>query len=119
MPLLPRAAGALLLALALTMTGCAQENDSTTSQEPVTVEVTLRDGEVSPHGERVEVGVGQPVEFSIDSDVAGEMHVHSTPDHEIAFEPGKTTEEITIDQPGVVEVELHEPEVVVVQLQVQ
>lgn len=117
---LPRRLSGVLLVLSLTAAGCSQEKDETTSSdEPATVDVTIKGGKVTPNGDRVEVEVGQPVEFVIDSDAAGELHVHSTPDHEIAFEAGETTEEITIDQPGVVEVELHDPEVVVVQLQVQ
>jgi len=111
--------GVLALVAGLALTGCSKENDDSGSSEPVKVEVTIQDGDVTPKGDRVEVGTGQPVEFVIDSDVAGELHVHSTPDHEVPFEAGTTTDSVTIDRPGVVEVELHDPAVVVVQLQVQ
>ena len=111
--------GVLALVAGLALTGCSKENDASGSSDPVRVEVTIKDGDVTPKGDRVEVEAGQPVEFVVDSDVAGELHVHSTPDHEVAFEPGETSDTVTIDRPGVVEVELHDPAVVVVQLQVQ
>lgn len=112
--------GALVLLTAL-VAGCSQENDEPTesSSDPVVVNVTVKDGEVTPNGDRVEAEVGQPITFVIDSDVSNELHVHSTPEHTLAFEPGETEETITIDRPGVAEVEIHDPEVVVVQLQVQ
>jgi hypothetical protein len=44
--------------------------------------------------------------------------VHSTPEQEIAFEKGTTTEKLTIDKPGIVDVEDHELEQVIVQLEV-
>ena len=81
--------------------------------------MTLKDGQVTPNGDRVKVGIDQPITFKVDSDTAGELHVHSTPDHSIEFEAGQSEDTFTIDSPGVVEVELHDPAVVVVQLQVQ
>ncbi len=86
--------------------------------EGVTVEMTVKDGEISPSGERVEVGVGETVTFRVTSDRAGEMHVHSTPEQEYAYAVGKTDIELSIDRPGVVEVEDHDAGLVIVQLQV-
>ena len=110
----------------LLMAGCGSSGDAdsasgddTAAEQPVVVSVTIADGEVEPSGERVPVEAGQPVEFDVTSDVAGELHVHSDPDHSIEIEPGSTQETVTIDRPGVVEVELHDPEVVVVQLEVR
>lgn len=88
------------------------------SPEGTVVEVTIEDGRVDPAGERVRVAAGEPVTFQVDSDVAGEMHAHATPEQSIAFGPGTSEHTITIDRPGVVEVELHDPLLVVVQLQV-
>jgi hypothetical protein len=110
----------------LLMAGCGSSGDAdsasgdaTAAGQPVVVSVTIADGEVEPSGERVPVKAGQPVEFDVTSDVAGELHVHSDPDHSIEIEPGTTQETVTINRPGVVEVELHDPEVVVVQLEVR
>ncbi|WP_460796289.1 hypothetical protein [Nocardioides pacificus] len=91
---------------------------SADAPEGTVIEVTIADGEVSPSGDRVEAALGEPVVFAISSDVAGEMHVHSTPEQEIAFEAGTSEHEITVDTPGVVEVELHDPALTVVQLEV-
>ncbi len=95
----------------------ATETGATTGEQ--TVGVTVKDGTVTPAGERVEVRAGQPITFVIDSDVAGELHAHSAPEQSIEFTPGTTTQEITIDRPGVVDVELHEPATLVVQLEVR
>lgn len=81
------------------------------------VEVRIQGGEVSPMGERVDVRVGEPVTFRITADTAGEMHVHSVPESEIEFGSGTTEETVTVQTPGLVEVELHDPAVTVVQLE--
>lgn len=83
------------------------------------IEITIEDGEVSPRGERVEVGVGEQIELVVNSDTDGELHVHSSPEQELTYGVGTTTLPLTIDQPGVVEVESHEAHQVIVQLQVQ
>ena len=54
----------------------------------------------------------------IDADTSGEIHVHSTPEQEIEFEEGTSTHQLTLDQPGIVDVEDHALEQVIVQLQV-
>jgi hypothetical protein len=71
-----------------------------------------------PNGDRVEAHVGEPVTLHITSDRAGELHVHSEPEQHIEYDAGETTAQVTIDRPGVVDVEDHNADVVVVQLQV-
>jgi hypothetical protein len=95
--------------------------DATETREPTRpfIEIAFEDGEVTPNGERVEVPLGEPIDLVITADVPGELHVHSTPEQEVAFEAGTTTVPLTIDQPGVVEVESHDPALVVVQLEVR
>lgn len=83
------------------------------------VEVVIEDGDVSPKGDRLEVEVGTPVEFDITTDQAGELHVHSSPEQVVVFGTGTSSHEVTVDTPGLVEVELHEPEVMIVQLEVR
>ena len=79
-----------------------------------------REGDTfTPNGERVELEVGQTLVLTITADVAGELHVHSTPEQEIAYDAGTSEHEITIDRPGVVEVESHEPDTIVLQLEVR
>ena len=86
---------------------------------PVVVEITFADGAVTPNGERVEVGAGEPIDLVVTADEHGSLHVHSDPEPEFAYEAGTETFEIQIDRPGVVEVESHELEQVVVQLEVR
>jgi len=83
-----------------------------------TVTITIRNETVTPNGKRVEVDKGEPVTLQIDADTPGELHVHSTPEQEIAFDEGRSTKRLTIDQPGIVDVEDHALEQVIVQLEV-
>ena len=119
---------ALVLALGLSACGGSADDTSSTpsggsssSSEPVQVQVSVtRDGDTfTPNGERVDLAVGQTLDLTITSDVAGEFHVHSTPEQEIEYDAGTSEHEITIDRPGVVEVESHEPASVVLQLEVR
>lgn len=88
--------------------------------EGVQVDVTIADGAVTPQGDRVEVGVGEPVTITVTSDAVDEIHVHSDPDVTIDVEAGGTAEEtFTIDTPGQVAVESHELGVTILQLVVR
>ena len=100
-------AAAALSALVL-LTGCG--GDSGGSTETKVVEVTIEGGVVDPDGERIPVDVNQPVDIVVTSDVAGEMHVHSSPETTAEFVVGDNAPiELQFDRPGVVEIELHEP----------
>ncbi|HEX8780462.1 MAG TPA: hypothetical protein VF728_04760 [Nocardioides sp.] len=141
---LPAAVAALLLAGALTACGSTEEptdgasageSPSTSAGESPsesattspkgdgsgdnagTVEIVIEGGEVSPAGERVEAEVGSELVLEITADQPGSMHVHSHPEQEIHFGKGTTTAAVAIDQPGIIEVELHDPTVVVLQIQ--
>ena len=83
------------------------------------VTVTREGDSFTPNGERVELGVDQTLVLTIEADEAGELHVHSTPEQEIAYDAGTSEHEIVIDRPGVVEVESHEPDVILLQLEVR
>lgn len=95
------------------------EDERTASDEPVVVEITVEGGTVTPSGERVEVAAGQPVDLEVTADEPGTLHVHSDPEQEFSYEAGTTTFEIQVDRPGVVEVESHELDKVIVQLEVR
>jgi len=135
---------ALVLSLAVALGGCgdtepeADPTESTSSsattptEEPTAteeptdepaegtrVEITREGGSVTPNGQRVEAAVGEPVTLVITADEAGEMHVHSTPEQDIPYPAGTSEHEVTIDRPGVVEVESHDPDLVVLQLEVR
>ena len=122
------AAGA---SLAMLVAGCAATpaaepagtaNPDTSTSQPAgggaPVEVTVQGATVTPNGKRVEATVGEPVTVRVTADRAGELHVHATPEQTLPFDTGRTTVQITIDQPGVVDVEEHKADLVVLQLQV-
>jgi hypothetical protein len=116
-----RSLAAATLAVALLgLTGCGDDSSPTRRDTtPVTIEVTFEGDTVTPNGERVEVGIGQPVELDITAGEPGEIHVHSNPEQELAYGAGTSTVGIEpIDQPGVVDVESHDLDVVIVQLEV-
>ncbi|HEX2176851.1 MAG TPA: hypothetical protein VHG70_13165 [Nocardioidaceae bacterium] len=81
-----------------------------TEDDAVEIEVEIENGRVTPSGERVDVELGQTIRFVVDSDAADEIHVHSTPEHTFGFRAGADDREFEfkLDQPGVVEAELHE-----------
>lgn len=87
--------------------------------DTVSVEVTREGDTFTPNGERVEMAVGQTLVLQVTADEAGELHVHSTPEQDLAYEAGTSEHEITIDRPGVVEVESHDPDSIVLQLEVR
>jgi hypothetical protein len=87
--------------------------------EGTVIEVTVSGGEITPNGERVDAAAGEEIRFEITSDAPGELHVHTFPDQTLAYDAGTTTRTLTIDEPGVVEVEDHESGLVVVQLEVR
>ena len=87
--------------------------------DTVTVEVAREGDTFTPNGERVELAVDQTLVLQVTADEAGELHVHSTPEQDIAYEAGTSEHEITVDRPGVVEVESHDPDSIVLQLEVR
>ncbi len=124
----------LTLVLALGLAACGDGGDtdppaggsssaagSATTEDDGSTSVTVtREGDsVTPNGERVELGVDETLVLTVTADEAGELHVHSTPEQEIAYDEGTSEHEITIDRPGVVEVESHEPDLIVLQLEVR
>ena len=116
----------LTTVLALGLSACGGDDadpladtSTTADGDPVAVTVTRESDTFTPNGERVELGVDQTLVLTVTADVAGEFHVHSTPEQEIAYAAGTTEHEITIDRPGVVEVESHGPDSIVLQLEVR
>lgn len=83
------------------------------------IEVTVEGDTITPEGERIAVPVGEPFTLTITSDRDGEMHIHSAPEVTVDFGPGETTQEITIDVPGLVEMEEHDADVLVATLEVR
>ncbi|MGZ8745363.1 MAG: hypothetical protein ACXWXO_20810 [Nocardioides sp.] len=108
-----------LLTPGLTSCGDEEPSDTGSDPDPVTIEITVEGGTVEPSGERVDVAVGQRIELVVMADSNGEIHVHSEPEQQLEYGEGTTTLPMTIDNPGVVDVEAHDLEQIIVQLEVE
>ena len=116
-------------ALAVAVTGCSTSSGSSDhstsasgqsgSKSTKKIAVTVDGDTVTPAAEPVTISVGQPVELDVTSDRDGELHVHSSPEHEFEFKPGKSTFRFTLDQPGTVDVEEHVSDALVLKILVK
>jgi hypothetical protein len=90
------------------------------SPEPsgTAIDITFASGDVTPKAKRMKIDAGEPITLNITADEPGELHIHSSPEQELAYEKGTHSYELTIDRPGLVDVESHDLEVVIVQLEV-
>ena len=95
-----------------------EPSEEPTPEGPRQIEITFEGGS-APQVERVKMDAGETIELVIKSDAPGELHVHSDPEQTIDYKAGTTTAPLTIDRPGVVEVERHEPEALILQLEVR
>jgi hypothetical protein len=134
----PRAIGAVLAAIALTGSLVACSNTSrpgTLAQHEIhatpiaqatapasdakVIDVAVAGGTVTPDGGRIQVRAGQLIVFRIQADATGEVHVHSSPATAILYPVGASQASITINQPGIIEVEIENLGKPVAQLEVQ
>lgn len=91
----------------------------TSEAQALQLEITLAKGSAEPNGERRDVAVGTTVVITVTSDRDDEVHVHGY-DLEIPVKAGETvTKKFVADQSGSFEIESHEPELLIVQLQVR
>ena len=118
--------------LALAMAGCGSHDSGTSgdsgsnssvvtkdSSGTSTVDITFKGDSVTPQGAKVKVKAGDPLKLHITADKAGEIHVHSSPEQHIEYAAGTTDKTLTIDQPGVVDVESHSLDKLILQLTVR
>jgi len=128
----PARLGAVLVSavMALAMTGCGSDDSGTgsgsdsaavkkDSSGTSTVDITFKGDSVTPSGGKAEVKAGDPLKLHITADKAGEIHVHSSPEQHIEYAAGTTDKTVTIDQPGVVDVESHSLDKLILQLTVR
>jgi hypothetical protein len=112
----------VLSALALTACGAGSSSGATGTTDLPTkrIAITFHGDSVTPNGQRYDVGVGQRIEFDVTADKPGEIHVHSSPEQEFEYDKGSSTIAVTpIRAPGVITVESHTLDKVILQLQVQ
>lgn len=84
-----------------------------------TVEITFTGDTVTPAGEKLEVRSGQELVLEVHADKPGELHLHSSPEQEIAYPAGDSRHPVTLDRPGVYELESHTLDKLVLQLEVR
>ena len=62
-----------------------------TAPDRLLIDVTIKGGQVNPTNAQLEAKTNEPIVVKVDSDVADELHVHSTPDHTFKVEakPGQ------------------------------
>ena len=109
---------AAVLAAVTLVAGCNDDSPASSSGTK-TINITFSGDTVTPNGERVSVAAGQPIELVVKADKAGEIHVHSSPEQELEYGVGTTTLKLTIDKPGIIEVESHSLDKTILQLEVQ
>ena len=85
----------------------------------VTIDITFKGDTVDPDGVERKVQAGEPFTLHIVADQPGELHIHSSPEQELVYPAGTTDRRLTIDQPGIVEVESHDLDQLIVQLEVR
>ena len=84
-----------------------------------TINITFKGDTVKPNGVEKKVKAGKPITLHIVADKPGELHVHSSPEQEIEYAAGTSDKKLTIDRPGIVEVESHNLDKLIVVLEVR
>lgn len=101
-------------------TPAAPTGEATTGTSDVrTLEVVVSNGEVSPPPGQVDLAVGESLRLVVTSDSDSELHAHG---FEVSADvpAGKpTTIDLTGTAPGVYEVELHHPDLLLLQVAVR
>ncbi|MFY9917095.1 MAG: hypothetical protein WAL26_01680 [Mycobacterium sp.] len=88
--------------------------------ERLLIDVQIKGGEVTPTNQQLEAKVNQPIVVTVNSDVADELHVHSTPEHTFKIEAKPVQQfQFTVAVPGKVDIELHQLGKTIATVQVQ
>lgn len=109
-----------VLLLSASLAACSSGSGSTNSGgAPTVVKVAIRAGKVVPPTHRVQIGVGQKVRLEVTSDKADVLHIHGV-NIEKPLVAGKTrTVVFSESQSGLFEVETHESNLQLLQLEVR
>jgi hypothetical protein len=78
---------------------------STPASDAVVVKVTLDGSKITPTKEQL--SLNQPIVLQIHAKAAGQLHIHSTPQHSIDFPAGDSEITISFDKPGAIDMEDH------------
>lgn len=110
---------AVFASLLATTTACGDDEEAPAGNgETTTFEITFDGGKVTPSGEEASIDQGTDVELVVEADEPGELHVHSSPEQEFEYTAGTTTIPVKLSNqaPGVVDIESHDLDVVVLRL---
>lgn len=96
-------------------------SDPTPSASQVRLlEVTVTGTTVEPAPDQVDLAVGETLRLLVTSDGGSAIHTHGLGDIEAPLTPGEpTTVDLVGDVPGVYEVELHDPDLLLLQVAVR
>jgi hypothetical protein len=98
-------------------------SDMPNNQAPpdrLVIDVTIKGGEVNPTNAQLQAKPKEQIVVKVASDVADELHVHSTPDHTFKVEAKPAQQfQFSVDVPGKVDIELHQLNKTIATVQVQ
>ncbi|OBA96097.1 hypothetical protein A5662_18320 [Mycobacteriaceae bacterium 1482268.1] len=84
------------------------------------IDVAIKGGQVDPTNAQLQAKVNEPIVVKVNSDVADELHVHSTPDHKFNVEAKPAQQfQFSVNVPGNVDIELHHLHKTIATVQVQ
>ena len=63
---------------------------------------------MTPVAEQIDLEAGDSLLVRVRSDRAGELHVHSDPEQYVEFGSGSGEHELTLENPGAVDIEEHD-----------
>lgn len=90
-------------------TDAPQMSDQQNPPTRLVIDVTIKGGEVTPTNAQYQSAAKELIVVRINSDVADQLHVHSSPEHTFNVEPKSGQSfQFTVDVPGKVDIELHE-----------
>ena len=89
-------------------TRTSQPSRSPSPAAAATLDVRVSGDEVTPVAERIDLEAGDSLLVRVRSDRAGELHVHSDPEQYVRFEGGTVEHELTLVNPGSVDIEEHD-----------
>ena len=98
----------------------SQMQNNQAAPDQLDIDVMIQGGTVTTTNEQLQASVKEPIVVHVNSDVADELHVHSSPDHtfKIDAKPNQAFQ-FTVDVPGKVDIELHHLNKTIATVQVQ
>jgi hypothetical protein len=106
----------------LLLAGCGDDEAAPTGGgDATTFEITFSGGTVSPNGAEETIDQGTDIELVVEADQPGELHVHSSPEQTLEYGAGTTTIPVTLsnEAPGVVDIESHDLDQIVIRLTIR